>query len=167
MIGSIVGGALKLGSSIFGGIKSSRANRKANQLIADQKAKNQAWYDRNYNANYTQRSDAQELLGKTRDFLSERYGRSAATNTVMGGTDEALAMEKEAANQALSETIAGIDAQASAHKDQIEQAYLNQDANLTQQQVAIQQGKAANISQAASGASQNAAGIVGQIFDKK
>lgn len=167
MIGSLVGGALSLGSSIFGAIKGSRAKKKENQMVADEKAKNQAWYDRNYNQPVTQRSDAQALLGRTREFLNERHNRSAATSTVMGGTDEALAMEKAAANQTLSDVVSNIAATESARKDAIEQNYMNQDAALTDMQINSQREKAKGISDAASGAGQVAAGIVGSIFDKK
>jgi hypothetical protein len=76
-------------------------------------------------------------------------------------------MAKEGSNQALSDAAAQINLQAEQRKDQIEQAYLNQDANLTMQQAQTQMQKGANIAQAASGASQAAAGIVGGVFDKK
>lgn len=153
--------------SVAGAIASSRAQKKADQMVAQQKAKNQAWYDRNYNQNFLERSDAQAVLENIRKFYDERVQRAAGTNTVMGGTDEALAMEKAAANQAISDTMAGINADASAHKDAIEQNYLNADSALTQQQIAGQQQRAANISQAAGSLSSMGAGIVGSVLSKK
>lgn len=167
MIGSIIGGVLNLGGSIAGGIASSRANKKANNMLQQQKERNQAWYDRNYNQDFTQRADAQNIINSTREMLQERSQRSAATNAVMGGTDEALAMEKEAQNKAVAQVTSNIAAQADNHKDRIEQAYMNADSSITQQQIGNQQQKAQNISQAVSGASAGAAGIVGSIFDKK
>lgn len=136
-------------------------------MVEAQKAKNQAWYDREYNQDYLQRSDAQAVLENTRKFYDERLARSAATNTVMGGTDEALAMQRAQANEAQAQTMADMNAQATAHKDAIQQSYMNADAGLAQQQIAIQQQKGQNIAQAASGASAGAAGIVGSIFGKK
>ena len=85
----------------------------------------------------------------------------------MGGTDEALAMEKEAANQAVSDTMAGINADASAHKDNIQQSYMNADAALSQQQIAGQQQRAQNIAQAAGEAGKMSASIVGNVLTKK
>lgn len=163
----LIGAGLGLTTSIMGAIGSARAQRKADQMVAQQKAKNQAWYDRNYNQNYLQRSDAQQILENTRKFYDERLQRSAATNTVMGGTDEALAMEKAAANQAISDTMAGINADASAHKDAIEQNYLNADSALAQQQIAGQQQRAKNISDAAGEAGKITSGIVGSVLTKK
>ena len=167
MIGSLIGAGVNLLGSVAGAIGSARAQKKADKMIAGQKAKNQAWYDRNYNQNFLERSDAQAVLENTRKFYDERVGRAAATNTVMGGTDEALAMEKAAANQAVSDTMAGINADASAHKDAIEQNYLNVDSALSQQQIAGQQQRAQNISNAASNVSKLGAGIVGSVLSKK
>lgn len=167
MIGALIGGGLKVLGSVAGAIGSARAQEKADEMIAGQKAKNQAWYDRNYNQNFLERSDAQQVLENTRQFYDERMQRSAATNTVMGGTDEALAMDKAAANQAVSDTMAGINADASAHKDAIEQNYLNVDSALSQQQIAGQQQRAQNISQAASNTSKLGANIVGSVLGKK
>lgn len=166
-LGSIIGAGVNILGSVAGAIGSARAQKRADQMIADQKAKNQAWYDREYNQNYLQRSDAQQVLENTRKFYDERMQRSAATNTVMGGTDEALAMEKAAANQAVADTMAGINSEASAHKDAIQQNYLNADAALAQQQIAGQQQRAQNISQAGSNMASAGAGIIGSILDKK
>lgn len=167
MIGSIIGGVLNVGGAIAGGIASSRANKKANDMMQQQKERNQAWYDRNYNQDFTQRADAQNIINSTREMLQERSQRSAATNAVMGGTDEALAMEKEAQNKAVAQVTSNIAAQADNHKDRIEQAYMNADSSITQQQIGNKQQQAQNISQAVSGASAGAAGVVGSIFDKK
>lgn len=153
--------------SVAGAIASARAQRKADQMVAEQKAKNQAWYDRNYNQNFLERSDAQAVLENTRKFYDERMKRASGTNTVMGGTDEALAMEKAGANQAVADTMAGINSNASAHKDAIEQNYLNADSALSQQQIAGQQQRAQNITNAASNVSRMGAGIVGSVLTKK
>ena len=163
----LLGAGLNVLGSVAGAIGSARAQRKADGMIKAEKEKNQAWYDRNYNQNYLERSDAQQVLENTRKFYDERMQRSAATNTVMGGTDEALAMDKAAANQAVSDTMAGINADASAHKDAVEQNYLNVDSALSQQQIAGQQQKARNIANAASGVSSMGAGIVGSVLTKK
>ena len=53
--------------------------------------------------------DAQAILENTRSFTMSVLVEHA-TNTVMGGTDESLAMEKAGANQAVAETMLGINA---------------------------------------------------------
>ncbi len=142
---------MSAGGAIAGAIGSARAAKKSNQMIADQKSKNQAWYDRRYNEDYTQRADAQAVLENTRKLLAERGAQATATNTVMGGTDEALAMNKQASNEAMAQTMAGINAQADQYKQNIEGQYQANDGALAQQQIAIQQQKAKDIAQAGSG----------------
>ncbi|MFA6812973.1 MAG: hypothetical protein WCR45_07775 [Bacteroidaceae bacterium] len=167
MWGQILGGALGLGSAVVGGITSAKANKKANQMVADQKVQNQAWYDRKYNEDLTQRSDAQQLLEHTRSMLNDRTQRNAATNTVMGGTEEALAMDKANTNQAVADVTSNLAANQSAYKDNVEAQYMNNNAQLTQQQIQNQMNKSQQGANAMQQGLNSAAGVVGSIFDKK
>lgn len=164
MLGAIIGGVMSAGGAIAGAIGSARAARKSNKMIADQKAKNQAWYDRRYNEDYTQRADAQAVLENTRRLLSERDKRASASNVVMGGTDEAVAMSKQASNEALAQTMAGINAQADQYKQNIEGQYLANDGAMTQQQIAVQQQKARDIAQAGSGMASAGGSILSSLI---
>ena len=149
MVGAIVGAAASIGSSIYGAIKSSQANKRAQQLIQNQREENQKWYDQKMAEDYTKRSDVQNLLTKQKELFQEQYKKARATNAVAGGTDEAAAMQQEAANKAAAETTANIAAQSSSYKEGVENQYREQDAALNQQQVAVEQGKAQNIAAAA------------------
>ena len=164
---ALIGAGLSAVTSVIGAIGSARAQRKADQMVSHQKAKNQAWYDREYNANYLQRSDAQAVLENTRKFYDDRLQRASGANTVMGGTDEAMAMNKAGANEAVASQMAQMNADASAHKDNIQQNYMNADAALSQQQIAGQQQRAQDIAQAAGEAGKMSAGIVGNVLTKK
>jgi hypothetical protein len=150
MVGAIIGAAAQIGSSIYGAVKSSQANKKAQQMIQNQRDENQRWYDQKMAEDYMQRSDVQNVLRKQRELLQEQYQKARATNIVAGGTDESLALQQQAANETMGNTMADIAAGASAYKDSIEQQYRAQDAALNQQQIGIQQGKAQSIAQAAS-----------------
>lgn len=134
MIGTIIGGVAALGSSIYSAVKSSLQNKKAQQLIAQQRSDNRDWYNAKMSEDYTMRSDAQAVINKQRELLNEQYRNAAATNVVSGGSDEALALQKAAANDAMAQTMSDIASEASAHKDQVEQQYRAQDAALNQQQ---------------------------------
>ena len=162
----LLGAGLSVLGSVAGAIASARAQRKADQMIAAQKAKNQAWYDRNYNQNFLERSDAQAILENTRKFYDERVGR-AALLTQLWEEQMKHWRWKGCANQAVAETMAGINAEAANHKDMIEQNYLNVDSAISQQQIAGQQQRAQNISQAASNASKLGSNIIGSVLDKK
>lgn len=160
MIGTIIGAAAQLGSSIYGAVKSSQANKKAQQMIQNQRDENQKWYDQKMAEDYMQRSDVQNVLRKQRELLSEQYQRARATNIVAGGTDESLALQQQAANEAMGNTMADIAANAASYKEGVENQFRTQDAALNQQQVAAEQAKAQAIAQAAGQVGSAVSGLV-------
>lgn len=167
MVGAIIGTAAQVGSSIYGAIKSSQANKRAEQLLKNQRDENQKWYDQKMAEDYTQRTDVQNVLRKQRELLQEQYQRARATNIVAGGTDESLALQQAAANDAMGDTMADIAENAASYKEGVENQYLANDAALNQQQVAIEQGNAQSIAQAAGQVGAAVSGLVtGGIGDK-
>lgn len=168
MIGTLIGAGLGAASSIIGGIKARNAAAEAKRMLEQQKADNQAWYDRRYNEDATQRADAQRMLTMTMDRIKQRNRAAAGTAAVMGSSPEAVAAEKAVNAQALADTASQIAAAGAARKDQVENQYLTQKNSLTQQQIANQNQQAANIAQATSAASQALAGAgasVDQLLD--
>lgn len=165
-IGGIVQGATgavtALGAAIYGGIKSGKYNRKADELIQQQRDNNREWYNIASSRDYTQRSDVQAAIKKQRELLNEQYERAKASSVVAGGTDEALALQKAAANQSLAQTATDIAARASDYQDNIEQQFRQQDAALNQQQAADYRQIAANTAQAASQTVNAGLNMVGQ-----
>ena len=149
MVGQLIGAAAQIGSSIYGAIKSSQANKRAEQLLQNQRNENQKWYDQKMAEDYMQRSEVQNVLQKQRDLLQEQYKRARATNIVAGGTDEQLALQQQAANETMGDTMASIASGATAYKEGIENQYLANDAALNQQQIANEQAKAQSIANAA------------------
>lgn len=150
MVGQILGAAAQVGSSIFGAVKSSQANKRAQQMIQNQRDENKKWYDQKMAEDYMQRSEVQNVLRKQRELLNEQYQRARATNLVTGGTDESLILQQNAANKTMVDTMADIAANASNYKESIEQQYRAQDAALNQQLMGVEQAKAQAIAQAAS-----------------
>lgn len=163
MVGAIIGAAAQVGSSIYGAVKSSQANKKAQQMIQNQRDENQRWYDQKMAEDYTQRSDVQNVLRKQRELLDEQYQRARATNVVAGGTDESLALQQQAANKTMGDTMADIAAGASAYKDSIEQQYRAKDDAINQQLIGVQQAKAQSIANAAGQVGSAVGGLVKPI----
>ena len=104
----MLGTLLAIGGSIAGGIAGADAAKKQRRMLEEQKQKNQAWYDKNYYADPTQRADAQAAISRMRDVMQERTKRTAGTTAVVGGTEEAVAAEKEAQNNALADVVTNI-----------------------------------------------------------
>lgn len=153
-IASIAEGATGLtaatAAAIYGGIKSGKLNRQAEKILSQQKTDNQNWYNVKMASDYTQRADVQAAIKRQRELLNEQYDRARATNLVSGGTDEALALQKQAANQSLSQTATDIAARAADYKDNVEQQYLARKASLEDQERLNLQQRAQQVAQAAS-----------------
>lgn len=165
MIGTaIAGGVAALGSAIYGGITSSRANNRARALIQQQRDDNKNWYNTRMAQDYTLRSDVQAAIKRQRELLDEQYKRARATNVVAGGTDEALALQQQAANRSLAQTMTDVASQASAYKDNVEQRYRAQDAALNQQQAQSYQQQAAQTAQAAGQGVNAGIGLMGNAI---
>lgn len=159
---------MKLGGSIFGGIKASREAKKQQKMLDAQKAENQAWYNRRYNEDGTQRADAQRLLTNTQDLLRRQTKAAQGANAVTGASTEAVAAQKAANNQALAETTSTIAAASDARKDNIEQQYQTNNNALAGKQMQISRQKQNAITQAVQGAAGTADSIGGinDRFDK-
>jgi hypothetical protein len=160
MVGALIGAGAQIGSSIYGAIKSSQANKRAEALLQNQRDDNRRWYEQRMAEDYTQRADVQNVLRKQRELLQEQYQRARATNVVAGGTDESLALQQANANDTMGETMANVASQAADYKDAVEQQYRTQDAALNQQQIGIEQQKAQNIANAAGQVGSAVSGLV-------
>ena len=164
MIGSIIGGAMKIGGAIFGGIKAAKAAKRVKENIKQQQAENEAWYDRRYNEDATQRSDAQALLRMTEDSIKNRNRQAAGTQAVMGGTEESVAAARAANNQARTSAVTGINTSAEARKAEIENTYMSKDAQLNSALNDLEMKKAGAVTQAVQGVTNAAGGIMSGVM---
>ena len=153
MISTLIGAGLAVGSSLWGGYKASQAAKKANRQIANQRAANQAWFNRRYNEDYADTAAGQRLITQAKDYAKDNWKKAQGASRVGGATDESAAAAKEAGNKMVGNTISGIAAADTARKDRIDAQYRAMDNSLAQQQIAVEQNRAAKISQAASQAS--------------
>lgn len=149
MIGAIAGAAGGLASSIWGGIQASKAAKKANNELANQRQKNEDWYRRRYNEDYTQSAEAQAAMTRARELAREQMQAARGTVAVMGGTEAGIAAAQGAANDMLADTMSGIAQNATARKDAVEGQYMQTDAALSQQQQNVYNQQAANSTAAA------------------
>lgn len=150
---AIAGLAGSLASSIFGGSASSRAAKRAERQLAEEKADNAAWYRRRYNEDYIDTAAGQNMLRIARDAARENWQKASGAAAVAGGTDAATAMAKESGNRMVGNAVANIAANDTSRKDNVDASYRAENARLVQQQIQNQQQKAAAIAQAAGGAS--------------
>lgn len=166
MYGAIIAAGLQVGSSIYGAIESSMANKKAQDLLQNQRAQNRKWYETRMAEDYTKRADVQNILRKQKELFQEQYERARATNVVAGGTDESLALQQQAANQQMGETMANIAAQSSDYKEGIESQFRAQDNAFNQQAVELEQARGQAIAEAAGQVGSSTGGLLSGISKK-
>lgn len=162
-IGSAIGGAMGIGSSIFGGISASKAMKKVKQNLENQMKENQDWFDRRYNEDATQRADTQRILTIMNDNIRQRNKQAAGTQAVMGGTDESVAAAKAANNEALADATSQIVINGERRKDQIEQQYMQTKSELNGALNELEQARSENTAKAAMGVADGATKIASII----
>lgn len=150
---------MKIGGSIFGGLKASQAMKQVRKNLEKQQRENQDWYDRRYNEDATQRADAQRMLTMTMDAIRDRNRAAAGTQAVMGGTEESVAATKAANANALADTAAQIAVAGANRKDNIESQYITRKGAINDKLNNLQQQKANNIISAVNGVSSAASDI--------
>lgn len=166
IIGASVGAGLGVIGSIFGGISASKAAKKKKKAVENEMADNEAWYNRRYNEDATQRADAQRILNKTEDIIRNRNKAAAGTQAVMGGTDATAAATREANANALADATASIAEQGAAQKDNIEQQYRENRTRLKGQLNDIEAQRSQAIGQAIGGVIGAAGGIASAALGK-
>ncbi len=163
IIGSAVGAGLSAIGSIWGGLSASKAMKKVKSNLEDQQNKNQAWYDRRYNEDATQRADAQRIWTRTQELMRNRNQQAAGVQAVMGGTEESVAATKAANAQAMADAASKIAVANGSRKDMIESQYQARDAQLNSELNDMEMQRAKNTAQAVQGVAQ-AASNMGSAF---
>ena len=163
-VATAIGAALAVGSSLWGGHEASKAARKANKMIASEKAENDAWYRRRYNQSYADTAAGQDMLRHAREYADKNWKRAQGASKVAGATDESAAMAKDAGNKVVADTLSGMAARDTQRKDAVDAQHRSTQHQLTQQQIGVEQQRAAQITNAAQNAS-NALMSAGAYYD--
>lgn len=164
-IGSIIGGAIGIGASLYGGHKASEAMKGVKKNLEGQRRENEDWYNRRYNEDATQRADAQRVLTQTAEAIRQRNRAAAGAAAVAGGTEESVAATKAANAQAMAEAASRIATAGEARKDDIEKQYRERETGLQGQLNNMEVNRANAITQAAGGVA-DAAGNAGAAYDQ-
>lgn len=146
--GSIIGGALQAGASIANAIVGAQAAKKQKETIEKRQSDNQAWFDRKYNEDATQRADAQAMINRTQESVRANNRAAAAAQAVMGGTDESMASSRAANNQAMAQAASQIAIAGDARKDNIESTYMSRNDAFNAQLDDVERQRMENIQKA-------------------
>lgn len=139
MIGALIGAGLSLAGSIAGGIKSAKAAREQQKQIDEQRARNEAYYNKNYYQDYMDRSDVQAAMERVRSTMQRSNRMAQQQAAVTGATPESVIAQQQANNEAVVNAAQAIQAGDAANKARVEENYLNREASIDNQQMQQQQ----------------------------
>ena len=155
--------AAGLASSLLGGAKASKAAKEAEKRQRQQEARENAWYNRRYNEDYLDTAAGQNLVRRAKEYARENWKKAQGAAKVGGATEAASAMAKEAGNKMVGDTMANIAAQDTARKARVDNMHRQAEANFAQMDIARENQRAANITQAAQGASNAMLSMAGAL----
>lgn len=141
--------ALGAASSIFGGIKAKKAQKKANAMRQAEKEADTAWYNRRYNENYADTAAGQQLITAAKDYARDNFQRAQGAAAVGGASTASAAAAKEAGNKVVANTLSNVAANDTARKDRVDAMHRNTQQQLTEQQTAGEENRGRQINAAA------------------
>lgn len=150
---SLAGAGASAISSFFGGISARKAAEKARQRLEEERARENAWYLRRYNEDYSDTAAGRNMIRQAKDYARQNWKRAAGAQAVAGGTDAAVAEAKNAGNKMVGNAIAGMAAEDTARKANVDAQHNAAERSYTQQQAEIENNRAAQITNAAQQAS--------------
>ncbi len=159
MWGAIIAAGISAATAIAGGIAKANARKRADARTAELERQEQDTYDRRYNERATERADAQRILTAIEERIKTRNKAAAGRAAVMGGTNEAAAVEKEANNKLLADAVGQINAQGASRQDALDTQHMKALSAFTEAHNASDLAKA----QATGDAIQAAGQVAGQI----
>lgn len=126
---ALIGG---LASTAYGGIKSANAANAQKKLIADQAARNDAWYNKNYYENYMDSREAQAAMKRVEDTMRRRTQQARANAAIAGETPESVAAAEQRNQEMMGDVVSRLAERSDARKQSVD-AQRNANDNRTLQ----------------------------------
>lgn len=163
-IATAIGAGASLLSSFIGGNAAAKAAQAAERRQRAMEAKENAWYNRRYNEDYSDTAAGQNLIRRAKDYAKEQWKKAAGAQAVAGGTDAATQMAKDAGNKMVGDTIANIAATDQARKANVDNIHMQNQQNFANMDMQREMNRAQAITDAAGNAS-NALMQLGSAFE--
>ena len=126
-------GGLQLYSGVkrlFGG-----RDRRADRIMANARAAEQAWYKRNYYNDYFNSSMARAAMKRVEDTLSKNSGQNRAYAAVTGATPETTLAQNEQGLNTMESMMTNLAAQESDRRSSVDAQHLQNQSSLYEQEL--------------------------------
>lgn len=166
-ISALISAAASIGGKLYGDVTAKQNAQKQEDIINGLQQKNESWYQRRYNEDFTQRADAQRVLQQASEGLKNRNKAAQGRAAVMGATEEGVAAEKQRNNAAYGDALGSVAAASAASKAAVEQQYQQTNAALQQQMAGMHGQRAANASMGGAQMMQAGGQLLSEILKEK
>ena len=163
LLGGIIGTAAGAIGGIFGANAANKGYNEAIKMYEGRMSDIKAHRDKLYYQDPTQSAAAQGAQTKAKEILDEQTKEAVAGQAVTGGTDESIALQKQAAAKAVTDMIAGQASQGEQQKEQAYQDAENQIDQMTQYIASTKMQKAQQNAQAITGAAGALSSVAGNL----
>lgn len=136
-VGTIAGTALMLGAQAYGMFKSAEENRKRQALLNQQQKFNTDWFNKEYNTNLLDTSEAKSGLRTVMDHINKRNEVNTNTAAITGASDESQIANNQANNETYAGFVNNLASRGQERKDNISNMYIQRKNALDQGQQQI------------------------------
>ena len=109
----------------IGARREGQERRRMDDERARWHAENTAAFNRDFYGDFTQRSDAQNIIRQMQNEMDRQTGIERNTQAVLGTTNEAVLANKDARNRAMTNLFGNIAAQGQGFRDMVQNRHLN------------------------------------------
>jgi hypothetical protein len=142
----MIGAALAIGSglaSAYGSMKSAQANNASDALLKQRQSALQSWYDKEYNTNYLDTTEARGSLQVLKNDLTERQKKVNQNNVIKGASDEVNVASGDQAQKVYANAVTRLAGYGTQRKDMIGREFRSRQEGLDNLQAANLQNKSA------------------------
>lgn len=165
LIAAGVTAAAGLAGSLLGGRASRKARARQEAILKEREKRATDLYNRDYYKDYTQTAAAQNALSKARSLYNETLSRARGTQAVSGATDESVAAQKAAANNAIADAATNIAINGENQAQHAQDRYEAQKDAISKEREQIEADKAKQSAAAGAQALNTAAYVAGNMVD--
>ncbi|WP_321995358.1 hypothetical protein [Draconibacterium orientale] len=133
-----------LASSIYGGIKSAKANKEAEKQLDAYEAKQEAFYDKRLNQDFMESNAAKGLVEQMRKRYQNQAKTIESKGEATGATAEATIAAKSEANEQYNNSMNNLAQKSTYYQLNNEQGYQNSLADMYSKRMALNRNKAQN-----------------------
>lgn len=137
-------GLASLVASGYGMYKNAKANKTADQQLANRQSELDSWYNKEYNMNYLDTEESKSTIKLLQNQMKEAMKKVDQNNAIRGASDEARVATADKLNTRLNDAVTKLAGYGTQYRDSIRREYQGLKGNLDNLQYQNLLGKSQN-----------------------